>query len=56
MVRPRTGFDQAEYYRGWYKRNKKKMLAYMRRYRAEHPEYVERENARNRKKYREAKK
>ncbi len=37
-------FNQAEYHRAWYKRNKEKMAAYMKEYRENNPDYVKRDN------------
>ena len=40
-------FNQKEYYKKWRLKNKKKMAAYMRKYRKEHPEYVKQQNEKN---------
>ena len=49
MVRPKTGFNQKEYFKKWSLKNREKMNAYMRKYRKEHPEYVERQRKRTHK-------
>ena len=41
MARAKTGFNQANYYKEWRLKNKKKMKAYMKQYRKDHPAYVE---------------
>lgn len=40
-------FNQKEYYKQWYSKNKQKMVDYMRAYRKAHPEYRAKENQRS---------